>query len=82
MHLLISRQDGRAHWDCEPLTAEDHACGILSSKLPRRGRRTTIDVSFEKLRVSPQGILEPLIPSALTNPSKLCILFHVVIVGT
>lgn len=32
MHLLISRQDGRAHWDCEPLTAEDHACGILSSK--------------------------------------------------
>ena len=32
MHLLISRQDGRVHWDCEPLTAEDHACGILSSK--------------------------------------------------
>ena len=82
MHFLISRQDGRAHWDCEPLTAEDHACGILSSKLPPVGKTSKKDVSFEKLRESPQGILEPLIPSALTNPSKLCILFHVVIVGT
>lgn len=47
MHLLISRQDGRAHWDYEPLTAEAHACGILSSKPSPGGEADDEDVSLK-----------------------------------
>lgn len=82
-HLLTSRQDGRAHWDCRPPTARITLAVFLFRSLPRRGRRMRRDASFEEQRTSSKrASLEPLIPSTLTNPSKLCILFHVVIVGT
>ena len=56
--------------------------------LPERYRNTDETEATEIVIIDSQmnyrGKLDtyPLIPSTLTNPSKLCILFHVVIVGT